>query len=225
MRSAALLLVVYLSGAAGMSLEMASFRLFQPEFGSDIYVWGSLISVFLGGLAAGAPLGGWLADRRPSTRPLALLLVLAGAAAVALLIYAQPLLEQLSSQGALPAEWADPRPGAPAVFTPPDLRWRTLTAGLLIFGPSTTLLGAISPFAGKMLLTTAPRLGTRLGRIYGLSTLGAITGTLGTAFYLVTLTTTRQLIAGCGLVLVALGLVLAVAPGLPGFQRPSEEEA
>ena len=45
---------------------MAGFRLAQPELGSDIVVWGSIISVFLGGLSAGAFTGGRLADRRPS---------------------------------------------------------------------------------------------------------------------------------------------------------------
>jgi len=55
-----LLTTVFLAGGALMSLEMASFRLVEPEFGSGIEVWGSLISVFLGGLAIGAVAGGWL---------------------------------------------------------------------------------------------------------------------------------------------------------------------
>lgn len=45
-------IAVFLSGAALMSLEMAGLRLIQPEFGSDIIVYGSIISVFLGGLAS-----------------------------------------------------------------------------------------------------------------------------------------------------------------------------
>ena len=36
-----LLATVFLAGGSLMSLEMASFRLVQPEFGSDIIVWGA----------------------------------------------------------------------------------------------------------------------------------------------------------------------------------------
>ena len=76
---AGLLATVFLAGAALMSLEMVSFRVVQPDLGSDIIVTGSLISVFLGGLALGAFLGGILADRKPCLLVLGVILMVAGA--------------------------------------------------------------------------------------------------------------------------------------------------
>jgi hypothetical protein len=53
-----------------------------------------------------------------------------------------------------------------------------------------------------------------VGQVSGFSTVGSIAGTLGTAFYLVTWMGTRWLIISNGLLLVALGAVLALADAL-----------
>ena len=46
-----------------MCLEMMAFRILPPNFGSSLYVWGSIISVFLLALTLGYYFGGMAADR------------------------------------------------------------------------------------------------------------------------------------------------------------------
>ena len=62
----ALKLLVFVAGAVLMGLEIVGSRLLAPYFGNSVFVWGSLISLFLIALSAGYYLGGRLADRRPS---------------------------------------------------------------------------------------------------------------------------------------------------------------
>jgi len=96
-----LLATVFVAGAALMSLEMASFRLVEPELGSDIVVWGSLISVFLGGLAIGAVVGGRWADVRPNLAKLGLVLAAAGAASGLIVLKLPFLGDRTPAEGVL----------------------------------------------------------------------------------------------------------------------------
>ena len=58
--------VVFVSGAVLMSLEIVGSRVLAPYFGNSIFVWGSLISVVLAALSVGYYWGGWLSAREPS---------------------------------------------------------------------------------------------------------------------------------------------------------------
>ncbi len=209
---ALVLVAVFGSGAALMSLEMAGFRLFQPEFGSDIIVWGSLISVFLAGLALGAYAGGRVADRVPAFWLLGLIFLAAGAIALATpLLWEWAVLPLFApGEAPLPAELAPAGDGDLQVYLPPDLRWPTLGAGVMMFFVPSLLLGAVSPYAARLLIHRLGRVGSGVGMVSAISTAGAILGTLGTAFDLITRMGTRWLLATNGLVLVALGLMLGV---------------
>jgi MFS family permease len=214
---AVVLAAAFLSGAALMSLEMAGFRLLPPYFGDDIYVWGSLISVFLGGLALGAFLGGRLADRAPALWKLGVILAVAGAFPLAMPLYADAVMDWLSGKGApLPWEKAGGDESAVnaqdhlQVYMPPDPRWPSLGCGVVLFGVPALLLGMTTPYSAKLLIHTMPHLGRGVGYISGISTAGAIVGTLGTAFYLLSWRGTRWLLVVNGLVLIALGLALAL---------------
>src|SRR3989337_1028226 len=57
--------VVFGAGAALMGLEIVGSRVLAPYFGSSVYVWGSLISIFLAALSVGYYVGGQVADRWP----------------------------------------------------------------------------------------------------------------------------------------------------------------
>src|SRR5687767_15781534 len=58
--------LVFWAGAVLMGLEIAGSRVLAPHFGNSVFVWGSLISVFLIALSLGYYLGGRLADQHPS---------------------------------------------------------------------------------------------------------------------------------------------------------------
>src|SRR5262249_24920761 len=58
--------LVFWAGAVLMGLEIAGSRVLAPHFGNSIFVWGSLITVFLAALSVGYFVGGHLADKHPS---------------------------------------------------------------------------------------------------------------------------------------------------------------
>jgi MFS family permease len=194
-----------------MSLEIAGFRLVEPEFGSDIVVWGSLISVFLGGLALGAWAGGRLADVRPALWKLGVILAAAGILALLLPLYSGAVLRWTFPErwAPVPVEWNTPGAGSGLqVYMPPDLRWPALAAGALLFGLPAVILGMVTPYAVKLRVSAVPNLGTGVGAVSSVSTLGGITGTLLTAFYLVGWLGTHLLFVLNGIVLLVFGLAL-----------------
>ena len=50
--------VVVTPGAVLMALEIVSSRILAPHFGSSVYVWGSIIGVFLAAMSIGYFWGG-----------------------------------------------------------------------------------------------------------------------------------------------------------------------
>ena len=193
--SAAVLIYViaFVTGAIVMSFEMLGSRYLNPYFGSGIYTWASLISTVLTALTLGYFLGGWLADRNPSTTVLGGTVLIASVYMLALPYFAEPML-------ALLLEDID------------DVRTGSLVASVAILLFPVTFFGMYSPFAIRLMLRSAQRSGTVSGTVYGVSTFGSIVGTLGTTFYLIPTIGTRAITlslgaAGvvCGLILVALG--------------------
>jgi spermidine synthase len=185
-------------GAAVMCLEMMAFRVLPPNFGSSLYVWGSIISVFLTALTLGYFFGGIAADRRPQLGALGLVVFCSG-----LLVPPIPHLQQPL------AEWMLERV--------PNERWAALLYALLLFGPSTTLLGTVSPFAVRLTSRDVHRVGNVAGRLYALSTAGSIFGTLFTAFYWMDIAGVRAITSCIGWALVVLGAaLLAVAAARRG---------
>ncbi|MES1211519.1 MAG: fused MFS/spermidine synthase, partial [Acidobacteriota bacterium] len=87
--------VVGVCGAVLMALEILSSRILAPHFGNSVYVWGSIISVFLAALSVGYLWGGRLADRRPSIAALGRLIALAASFQALLLWIGSPLASWL----------------------------------------------------------------------------------------------------------------------------------
>jgi spermidine synthase len=187
-----------------MCLEMMAFRILPPNFGSSLYVWGSIISVFLLGLTLGYFFGGMAADRRPYLAALGLVILLAGLLVPPIPRFQQPL-----------AEWM--------LGHIPNERWAALLYSLFLFGPSTMLLGMVSPYAIRLSSRDVQRVGHVAGRLYALSTAGSIFGTLFTAFYWMDVAGIHTITACIGWALAGLGAaLLGVAAVQVRQQRPSE---
>ena len=154
-----ILLTVFLTGAAIMVVELLGVRLISPWFGTGLHVWAALISVALAALAVGYFVGGWLADRKPVAGRFHLLVVL-GAAGVGLIPLYAPAL--------IPA------------FVPVGLRAGALLAATGTFFPPLFLLACVSPFAIRISADRLDNVGMTAGRIYAVSTLGSVAGTLAT---------------------------------------------
>ncbi|MBT7723165.1 MAG: fused MFS/spermidine synthase, partial [Gammaproteobacteria bacterium] len=59
------LTLAFTSGFIIMSIELLGGRVLAPYFGSSIYVWGSIITVFMVALSFGYLIGGHLSLKAP----------------------------------------------------------------------------------------------------------------------------------------------------------------
>jgi spermidine synthase len=191
----ALSVVVFLSGAVLLGVEIAASRVLAPTFGSSLYVWGSLIGVVLTGLAIGYALGGALADRWPSP-----LLLLAALALGAALVLAIPIVDGWVLDAV--TAW-DPGP-----------RLDPLIAAAMLFGAASVVLASVTPIAVRLAAQSLERLGRTAGRLFSISTAGSIVGTFATAFWLVPSYGVDQLMAVGAVTLLAAAGLLAVVERL-----------
>lgn len=183
-----LLLSVFISGAVVMALELLGSRLLAPLFGNSIFVWGSLIGVVLAALSAGYYLGGKLADLKPNFQTLSLLIFVAGLWIIGLPALAPPLFDSI-----IKLEIGD--------------RYSPLLATTLLLGPSSLLLGMVSPYAIRLAARNFEKLGKVSGNLYALSTLGSIVGTFLTVFALIPEFGVNKIILGLGVTLLVVAFL------------------
>ncbi|MGH2762642.1 MAG: spermidine synthase [Thermoleophilaceae bacterium] len=170
-------LLVFVVGTGSLGAEIAAVRLLAPYFGASTIVWANTIGIVLVALSVGYWLGGRLADRHPHMRGLCLL-ALAAAGLLALVPFAaDPLLEV--GVDALDSISAGAFIGS-------------LFAVLVLVAVPVLLLGAVSPYAIRLAVSSVQEAGTVAGRLYALSTAGSLFGTLLSALLLIPLVGTRR---------------------------------
>ena len=76
-----------------MSLELLGGRVLAPYFGSSIYVWGSIITVFMLSLALGYLAGGRLSVRQPSLSRFGTIFLIGAILMYPLILYADPAMQ------------------------------------------------------------------------------------------------------------------------------------
>ncbi|KAF5058008.1 hypothetical protein DSECCO2_350880 [anaerobic digester metagenome] len=186
--------VAFLSGGVLLGLEIVASRILAPYFGNSVYVWGSLISVFLLALSIGYWLGGVLADRRPSLGTLALILATAAVFILVLPLVYLPVGRFISELDL-------------------EFRFSVLLISVLFFLVPSVLMGMVSPFAIKLSATALEEIGRTSGRVYAISTLGSISGALAVSFFFIQWLGTRAIVVVLGLILLALALLCAAWEG------------
>lgn len=165
-RNVLIALLAFTGGFVIMSVELLGGRLLAPWFGSSIYVWGSIISVFMLALALGYYIGGRWSVHNPSLAKFGLVFVLGGLLLLPLMLSAETVMGMVFEQV------DDPRFGS------------LLAASILFIAPTLTL-GIISPYSVRLLVEQSDRAGEVAGKLYFFSTLGSALGTLATSFYFV----------------------------------------
>src|SRR5207237_8829072 len=86
-------LVVFVAGAAALSVEICASRLLAPYFGASTVVWANIIGLILVYLSAGYWIGGKVADRRPEPRVLGAIVLAAGIFVAVTPFFARPFLD------------------------------------------------------------------------------------------------------------------------------------
>jgi spermidine synthase len=170
-------LLVFVVGTGSLGAEIAAVRLLAPYFGASTIVWANTIGIVLVALSIGYWLGGRLADRHPSMRGLCLIALAAAGLLAVVPFAADPLLD-------LGVEALDSISAGAFIGS--------LLGVLVLVAVPVMLLGAVSPYAIRLAVSTVEEAGTVAGRLYALSTAGSLTGTLLSALLLIPLVGTRR---------------------------------
>jgi len=175
MRKFAILGISCWSGFFLMSLELMSGRILAPVFGSSIYVWGAIITVYMLALSIGYLLGGKLSIKSPKLSTLCGLHLLSGLLVIPILLFEIPVLDAIFEYT------ADPRLGS------------LLSSMILFFLPG-IVCGTVAPYAVRLLVDDHQAAGFYAGLQYFFSTACSAAGTLLTSFYFVLILEVDQIL-------------------------------
>ena len=179
--------LAFSSGFSIMGIELLGGRILAPYFGSSVHIWGSIITVFMLSLSFGYLLGGKLSIRHPSLTKYGLIFLVASIMVVPIALFAEPIMAFIFSHIE-------------------DRRYGSLLASTALFFIPTIILGMISPYSVRLLVTNSERSGQVAGGLYFVSTLGSALGTIITSFYMVLAFDVNTIILGFAGVLGTLGL-------------------
>ena len=200
-----------ITGAAILIVEILGAKMLAPYVGTSHFVWTAQIAVTLVSLAIGYYFGGWLVDR--SSRLSRLYLCIALAAAY--LAFTVLIVEHVAYS-----------------FLKMNLAMGALFSSAVLFFVPLTLLAAVGPFLIRVLALSFQTIGTQIGRLSAISTLGSVLGTVLVGYVLLPFlpnSVTMYITAGVLLALAAiyfafwsrkdlpvLALVAAIGLGLGG---------
>ena len=170
----AVLLFFLVSGACGLLYQVVWTRSLVLLFGTTSYAVSTVLSIFFLGLGLGSLLGGRIADR--SRRPLlwyGLFEIAIGAWALLFILligWGESVVVDLlrattSSRGT-------------------GIALRALLAAVFLIVP-VTLMGTTLPLLARAIIREGQSRGLKLGLLYGINTLGAVTGCALTGFVLI----------------------------------------
>ncbi len=187
-----LFLTVFMAGMSTLAVEFTTSRMMQTVYGTSNIVWANVIGLVLLFLTVGYFLGGWLADRRPSTSVYYSLVALAGFCSVFFLLLTSVLLRGASEA------MATLEIGAIA---------GSLLGVFFTLAIPMTFLGCISPFAIRLAVRDVNEAGRISGRIYAISTWGSLLGTYLPVLLVIPLAGSRLTAVVFGGLLLLAGLV------------------
>lgn len=155
--------IAFLTGFALMAYELVASRILAPSIGSSIYVWTSIIGVIIAALSLGYREGGILADRRVEPLDISRLLLASAVTVLVTLLGAQSVLTIVTSITV-------------------DPRWQGFIASVLLFMPTSFLIGMISPYLARLKNVSLKTTGATVASLSALNSMGAVVGTFVTGF-------------------------------------------
>ena len=190
-----LYLLISISGASVLAIEILGTRILGPFYGVSLFLWSALITVTLAALSAGYALGGRWADQGATYPRLSSLLCGAGAWLLVVPWMKHPLLQ---------------------LAEPFGLRLAVLLAAMILFFVPLMLLGMVSPYAIKLRTSSLEEVGRSAGNLYAISTAASVVAALATGFFLIPSFGVHRLTLAVGIILIAVAL-----PGFFGKRAPA----
>lgn len=185
-KSLFLIITVFVTGAAVMVIEIVGAKVLHPFFGVTLYVWASMIAITLLALACGYWAGGKLADRFQNERPLFSAIFFSGIFTLTITLLATPMMR---------------------AFANLEIRTGVLLASTALFFLPLFSLGLVIPSVMKLSLKDLDLTGRVSGKIYAVSTIGSLVGTLGAGFWLIPSFPLNTILFGTGALLMAWGII------------------
>jgi spermidine synthase len=158
-------LMAFVSGFVLLAFELAAARILAPSVGSSTYVWTSVIGVIIAALSVGYYIGGRLADRRKQVADIAFIGIAVAASIVLMMFLHQSVIDTV-------------------VATVRDSRAQGVILSLLLFAPTSVLIGIISPYLVKLYVTSLQTSGQFVANLSMLESIGGIAGTFAAGFIL-----------------------------------------
>jgi MFS family permease len=166
MKKIAILTLAFCAGFSIMCFELLGGRLLAPYFGSSVYVWGSIITIFMLALSIGYLGGGRYSMLKPNLYKYGGIFILSALSLMPTIFFSESIMG-----------WVFDRIEDP--------RYGSLTASLFLFLIPTAIMGMIAPYSVRLLTQSKDSAGQTAGYLYFISTLGSAIGTIITSFYLV----------------------------------------
>ena len=175
--------LAFSSGFIIMAIELLGGRILSPYFGSSVYVWGSIISVFMISLSAGYLMGGRLSLNQPNLARYGCFFILAAITLIPTILFGDVMMDSV-------------------FLRIEDPRYGSLVASALLFFLPVAMLGMIAPYSVRLLVEDSHHSGHVAGILYFVSTFGSAIGTLSTSFYLVLWFEVNQILIVMSLILI-----------------------
>lgn len=173
-----------LTGAAILIVEILGAKMLSPYIGTSHFVWTAQIAVTLFSLAAGYYLGGWMVDRSTNLSRLYMCIGIAALYLAFVILIIEPVTYQ---------------------FLRFNLALGALLASAVLFFVPLTLLAAVGPFLVRVLALSFNVIGSQVGRLSALSTMGSVLGTILVGYVIV------PLLPNSVTMLLTAGLLFAVS--------------
>ena len=196
------------SGFLSLALQIVWSRLLAQILGPTTYAFSLVVAIFITGLALGALLGRRLADR--AAQPAAGLAAVLAAAVTAV------TLSAFTIDGGLLA-MAEAVAAPQATFGSVLLRQVLLVGAWLL--PLALALGCAFPLAIKTGTGRDASLGSDLGLIYAVNTIGAIAGSLAAGFVLIPAWGLHGSLRALGIAATTAAVAIVLAAGVRGGAR------
>ena len=182
----AILAATFVSGFVSLALEVLWTRMLSEGTGSSIYIFTTILAIFLAGIAIGSAVyRRWSSPRRDRAGTLGVCLAVVGALAQATVVLGS------GTVGAVPF----------------------VVRTVVVLLPATILMGYAFPLAGRLVTTSAQAAGGSVGLLYATNTAGAILGSFSAAFILAgTLGTNGSVLLLGGINLLVGAALLAAEP-------------
>ena len=176
--------LVFGTSAAVLVLEILAGRLVAPYVGTSLETFTGIIGTILAGIAAGSAVGGRLADQRDPRTLIGPSLIAGGA----LTMLSLPIV----------------RFTGPLFGTGPFAIVMLTTLAFLL---PAAVLSAIGPMVAKLRLASLDDTGAVVGGLSAAGTVGALAGTFGTGFVLISALPTKPIVLAVGGLLVLAGVI------------------